>query len=169
MFHVSFMTIPTCFVHTLWHYYAYSVTNLLRCFRRDSSYFARKHPEHPRAARGGPHRPQMIGRRGPGPGRAALWCRRPFDPPAPPLRLYKASVAKTLKRRTTRRKTFQSRHHREAKIWGTELCSGTLPVRGSAPGRLLHRHRCHLHRHLHHRCCSHEEGVVLHRGSGLYR
>ncbi|KAK1612057.1 hypothetical protein QYE76_035730 [Lolium multiflorum] len=31
----------------------------------------------------------MIGRRDPGPGRAALWCRRPVDPPTPPLRLYK--------------------------------------------------------------------------------
>ena len=29
MFHASFMTIPTCFIHTLCHYYAFSGTNLL--------------------------------------------------------------------------------------------------------------------------------------------
>ncbi|KAK1683071.1 hypothetical protein QYE76_043919 [Lolium multiflorum] len=38
----------------------------------------------------------MIGWRGQGWARATLWCGRPFDPPAPPLRLFKASVSKTL-------------------------------------------------------------------------
>src|SRR5215203_3099491 len=39
MFHASFMTIPTCFVHTLYHFYAFSGTNLLTRCRSVSSCF----------------------------------------------------------------------------------------------------------------------------------
>ncbi|KAK1617937.1 hypothetical protein QYE76_023454 [Lolium multiflorum] len=59
----------------------------------------------------------MVAR--PGPGRATLWSRRLVDPPAPPLRLFKAPASKTLTEEATIREKFQSRRHREAKIWGT--------------------------------------------------
>ena len=74
--------------------------------------------------------------RGPGPGRATLWCRRLVDPPAPPLRLFKAPASKTLTEKATIREKFQSRRHREAKIWGTGVSvpapcrSGEVPPEG---------------------------------------
>ena len=40
MFHACFMTIPTCFIHTLCHIYAFSGTNLLTRCRSASSCFA---------------------------------------------------------------------------------------------------------------------------------
>jgi hypothetical protein len=43
-----------------------------------------------------------------------------------PFRLFKASVAKTLIRSTKPTETFQSRRHREAKIWGTGV---SVPAR----------------------------------------
>ena len=196
MFHACFMTIPTCFVHTLCHYYAFSGTNLLTRCRSASSCFllflvsdilVRKYSrnwtkstpsilESHEASR----TPESRQRRAlwapddrlarPGVGRAPLLCRRLVSPPTPPLRLFKPPRPKT-----SRRKSHGTRNlpepppSRSQDLGDRSLCSGTPPGRGSAPGRLLHRHRCHLHRHLHHRCCSHEEGVVLHRGSGLYR
>src|SRR5215217_5576210 len=69
-------------------------------------------------------------------GRAALWCGGPRPPPKLPFRLFKASVAKTLLRRTKPTETFQSRRHREAKIWGTGVSvpapcrSGEVPTEG---------------------------------------
>ena len=63
----------------------------------------------------------MIGWRGQGWARATLWCGRPFDPPAPPLRLFKAPASKTLTEEATIREKFQSRRHREAKIRETEV------------------------------------------------
>ncbi|KAK1694181.1 hypothetical protein QYE76_010878 [Lolium multiflorum] len=106
--------------------------------------------------------------RGQGWARATLWCHRPFDPPAPPLRLFKASVSKTLGEEATIREKVPEPPSSRSQDLGDRSLFRHLPG-GKCPGRLLHRHRCHLHRHLHHRCCSHEEGVVLHRGSGLYR
>ncbi|KAK1574215.1 hypothetical protein QYE76_037650 [Lolium multiflorum] len=81
---------------------------------------------------GGPCGPQMIWR-GLGPGRASLWCRHPFDPPTLPFRLYKAPASKTLTEEATVRETFQSRRHREAKIWGQESLFRHPAGRGSAP------------------------------------
>ena len=88
---------------------------------------------HPGAARGGALGPQTIGRRGPGLGRAALWCRRLFGPLTLPFRQFKASIEKTLIQRTTIRKTFQSRRHREAKIWGTGVSVLAPCRRGDSP------------------------------------
>ena len=68
-----------------------------------------------RGARG----PHTLGRRGPSLGRAGLVCGSTRTPPTLPFRLLKVSVAKTLPRWTKPEKTFQSRRHREAKIWGT--------------------------------------------------
>src|SRR5215213_2086353 len=39
MFHATFMTILTCFIHTLHHFYAFSGTNLLTRCRSASSCF----------------------------------------------------------------------------------------------------------------------------------
>ncbi|KAK1619298.1 hypothetical protein QYE76_024815 [Lolium multiflorum] len=71
------------------------------------------------------------------PARPVPWPRRPYGVatpstlPAPPLRLYKASVAKPdAKNHDT--KTFQSRRHREAKIWGTGV-SVPHPAGGEVP------------------------------------
>src|SRR5215208_969936 len=99
MFHATLLMISTCFMHTLCHIRAFSGTNLLtRCRSASScfllflvseilvtkysrnwtkstpgSYFARKHPEHPRAARDGPGGPHTTPGRGPRPGRATRW------------------------------------------------------------------------------------------------
>ncbi|KAK1663753.1 hypothetical protein QYE76_051912 [Lolium multiflorum] len=69
---------------------------------------------------------------------------------------------KPLHRKPLRRKPRYEKSSRAAAIakprsGGQESLFRHPAGRGSAPGRLLHRHRCHLHRHLHHRCCSHEE------------
>ena len=84
----------------------------------------------------------------------------------PPFHLLKASVAKTLPRSTKPEKTFQSRRHREAKIWGTGV---SVPARrrdGEVPpeGFSINTTAIFINA-----AVSHEEGVVLHRGSGLYR
>ena len=62
--------------------------------------------------------------------------------------------------------TFQSRRHREAKIWGTGV---SVPARrrdGEVPpeGFSIDTTAIFITA-----AVSHEEGVVLHRGSGLYR
>src|SRR5215217_1886481 len=122
MFHASFMTIPTCFVHTLYHFYAFSGTNLLTRCRSASSCFLlflvseilhRKYSRNwtkqkptvlfstepsitpKRRRRGDARRPHHRGR-GPTSWRAALWGGPLERPPILPLRLYNPSVAKTL-------------------------------------------------------------------------
>src|SRR5215203_5100458 len=46
MFHACFMTIPTCFVHTLYHFHAFSGTNLLtRCHSASSCFLLFLVPE----------------------------------------------------------------------------------------------------------------------------
>ena len=79
-----------------------------------------------RAASEGRRGAHTIGWRGQRGGRAALWCGGPRPPPRLPFRLFKASVAKTLSRSTKPTETFQSRRHREAKIWGTGV---SVPAR----------------------------------------
>ncbi|KAK1677775.1 hypothetical protein QYE76_038623 [Lolium multiflorum] len=56
----------------------------------------------------------------------------PLRPSAPPLRLYKASVAKP-RCEEPRYGKPSSRRHREAKIWGQESLFRHPPERGSAP------------------------------------
>src|SRR5215203_2597108 len=115
MFHTCFMTIPTCFVHTLYRFDAFSGTNLLTRCRSASSCFllflvseilvrkysrnrtkstpntlfsheASRTPEsRQRGALGG----HTLGWRGQGVGRAPLLCRRLVDLLTSPLRLYK--------------------------------------------------------------------------------
>ena len=100
------------------------------------------------AARGGPAPPYGVGT-------SSTLLRRLF------------AYIKPLHRKPLQRKPRYAKPSRAAAIakprsGGQESLFRHPAGRGSAPGRLLHRHRCHLHRHLHHRCCSHEEGVVLH-------
>ena len=68
--------------------------------------------------------------------------------------------------KATVRETIQSRRHREAKIWGTGV---SVPARrrdGEVPpeGFSIDTTAIFINGDV-----SHEEGVVLHRGSGLYR
>ncbi|KAK1629530.1 hypothetical protein QYE76_003845 [Lolium multiflorum] len=87
------------------------------------SYFHRKHPEHPESAEGGLW---AQGERWRGWAWRPLWCRRLV---APPIRLFAYLKVPDLKPRygkATVRETFQSRRHREAKIWGTGV---SVPAR----------------------------------------
>ena len=114
----------------------------------------------------GPRGGDTVGRCGPSPGLAGLVCGPTRTPPTLPFRLLKVSVAKTLPRSTKPEKTFQSHRHREAKIWGTGV---SVPARrrdGEVPpeGFSIDITAISINA-----VVSHEEGVVLHRGSGLYR
>src|SRR5215218_4886702 len=145
MFHATFMTILECFIHTLQHYYTFSGTNLLTrcrsascCFllflvseilvrknilgigrnQRPGSYFSTKLPEDRRDNEVGPRGGQTTGRRGPGPGRAALWSGPLVTPPDLPFRLHIAFVANTPVPRATIRKTFQRCRRRQSHLGG---------------------------------------------------
>ena len=73
-------------------------------------------------------------------------------------------------RSTKTTETFQSRRHREAKIWGTGVSvparcrSGEVPPEGFSIDTAAISTAIFITA-----AVSHEEGVVLHRGSGLYR
>src|SRR5215218_9964459 len=189
MFHATLLMISTCFMHTLCHIRAFSGTNLLTRCRSASSCFllflvseilvtkysrnwTKSTPRFlfcPEASR----TPESHQRRAlwalddrvaqPGP-----WPRQPMV--SSPLRPSDAALSPI--KSPCIENPYGGSHgtqnlpgpppSRSQDLGDRSLCSGTPPGRGSAPGRLLHRHRCHLHRHLHHRCCSHEEGVVLH-------
>lgn len=187
MFHACFMTLPTCFVHTLCHIYAFSGTNLLTRCRSASSCFllflvseilvrkysrnwtkstprvlklheASRTPEsHQRGATGPPDHRAARPRGGAPPyGVTASSALR--------LRLFAYIKVPDLNLRyekATVRETFQSRRHREAKIWGTEV---SVPARrrdGEVPpeGFFIDTTAIFITA-----AVSHEEGVVLHRG-----
>ena len=86
--------------------------------QRPGSYFSTKLPEDRRRYEVGPRGDATLGRRGPGPGRAALACGAPVSPPTPPFRLLKAFVANTPVPRATIRKTLQRRRRRQSHIGG---------------------------------------------------
>jgi hypothetical protein len=122
MLHACFTPIALCFVYTLWHFYAFSGTNLLTRCHSASSYFLlflcfRKvaqeifskldetKPEVPifpdtirspkqrwRRARRQPH--HLVARPPSGPAR--VWCGPLVHPLTSPFRLYILSEAKTL-------------------------------------------------------------------------
>ena len=105
-------------------------------------------------------------------GAARVWAAPPYCVVAPyPLRLrlfayIKVPDLKLRYRKATVRETIQSRRHREAKIWGTGV---SVPARrrdGEVPpeGFSIDTTAIFINA-----AVSHEEGVVLHRGSGLYR
>ena len=144
MFHASFMTILTCFIYTLYHFYAFSGTNLLTRCRSASSCFLlflvseilhRKYSRNwtkqkptvlfstessrtpKRRRRGATRRPHHRGR-GPTPGRTAIWGGPLGRPPTLPLRLYIPSVAKTLVPRATIREKLLGRRRRQSHLGG---------------------------------------------------
>jgi hypothetical protein len=103
MLHACYYTICLVFCYTLWHFYAFSGTNLLtRCHsvsslfstifvfhksytgnilrigrnKSQTSRYLMKLPEDRRGDREGPRANHTTGRRGPGPGRAPYVCDR---------------------------------------------------------------------------------------------
>jgi hypothetical protein len=158
MFHSSFMTISTCFIHTLYHFDAFSGTNLLTRCRSASSYFLlflvseilhRKYSRNwtkqkpnllffrgthgaRRASQGEAHDLHTIGWRGQEGGRRHMgWA--PQAPLAPPFRLYIPSVAKTLKRSVIFHEKLRSRRHREAKFGGQKSLFRHAAETGKCP------------------------------------
>ncbi|KAK1647196.1 hypothetical protein QYE76_065001 [Lolium multiflorum] len=101
-----------------------------------------------------------------GPGRASLWCRRPFDPPRLPFRLYPPKNPDRGSHGT--RNLPEPPPSRSQDLGDRILCSGTLPD-GEVPPEGFSIDTAAISTAIFIRCCSHEEGVVLHRGSGLYR
>jgi hypothetical protein len=122
MLHACFTPIALCFVYTSWRFYAFSGTNLLtRChsassllfavfmFQKSytgnilgigqnearSSYFSQHETESKAETERGQEATTPGGGAG-APGRATLWCGTPWCPLTSPLRLYKASDARTL-------------------------------------------------------------------------
>src|SRR5215213_5850491 len=124
MFHATLLMISTCFMHIICRIYAFSGTNLLtRCRSASSCFllflvseilvtkysrnwtkstprflFSPEESRTPESHQGGGTGPPNHMAARPGGARATLWCGHPFDPPAPPLRLYKAPGSKTLGR-----------------------------------------------------------------------
>ena len=94
--------------------------NILGIGRNKSprSYFPRRVPEHRRGDGEGPRGGHPIGRRGPTPGRAAIWCGPLGHPPALPLRLLNPSIAETLVPRATIREKLLRRRRRQSHLGG---------------------------------------------------
>src|SRR4051812_9315555 len=164
MLHACLLPITLCFTGTSWCFYGFSVTNILtRChsasfcfllffipeklqkkYSRNQQwklFYEVSHRRSPGARRGhpggglvGPHHPQArLGLAG----RARAWWGPPEPLPGPPFRLLISPGLKTLNIVLNSRKEVRRRRHRENQISGDRsLCSGTLPERGSAPGRI---------------------------------
>ena len=136
MFHASFMTISTCFIHTLYRFDAFSGTNLLtRCHsatfcllclfiaekaqkskcseksRKITEILFRQKTHGARRAR--PEEAQgllPISRRGQEGGRPTLWCGPLGTPPTLPSRLYIPRDANTSISHTPERPQGRRRH-----------------------------------------------------------
>jgi hypothetical protein len=134
MLHACFTPIALCFVYTLWHFYAFSGTNLLTrchiasscfmlffCFRKVTqeifSELDETKPEVPlfpdmrwspkqrqRRARRWPH--HLVARVHPWSRHRLVWA--PWCPLTSPLRLYKASDVKTLNQSASSQIKFRS-------------------------------------------------------------
>src|SRR3954467_11606 len=163
MLHACLLPITLCFTGTYWCFYGFSATNILTrchsasfCFllflipeklqkkysrnRRRNLFYEVSYRKSPGARRGtrgglvGPRHPQVRPSLA---GRARAWCGPPEHLPGPPFRLLIPPGLKTLNIFAISRKEVRSRRHRENQISGDRsLCSGTLPERGSAPGRI---------------------------------
>jgi hypothetical protein len=193
MIHACFTPIALCFVYTLWHFDAFSETNLLTrchcasscfllflCFRKVTqeifSELDEMKPEVPifpntrwsakqrwRRARRWPH--HLVARLHPWPRHPVVWGPWvPSDIAPPPIKsLWRENPTKIDV--FLDKVPWHHRHHRgDSGDWS--LCSGTLPGWGIAPGAI---------------CIDSiaiffavavsydEEGVVLPRGWGLFR
>src|SRR5215203_1877420 len=106
--------------------------------QRPGSYFCTKLPEDRGGKEVGPRGAATLGRRSPGPGRAALACGALVWPPALPFRLLKVFVAKPSVPRATIRKTFQRRRRRQSHLGGFRRSPPAPCRRGeSSPGGLF--------------------------------
>ena len=161
MFHACFISIATCFVYTLYHFYTFSGTNLLtRCHSASSCFllflysrkasveifseldenlwrplFYQKTPWARRTSPGearGPH--TWAGRGWALPG-ALGWCRLLGHRLATPFGLYIAPDLKLTEQLTISPEKFQSSAAIQNPNSGDRsLYSGTLPGRGLTPG-----------------------------------
>jgi hypothetical protein len=181
MLHACFTPIALCFVHTSWHFYAFSRTNLLTRCHSASSYFLlffysrflpkeifseldeikaklpifltqRRSPkQRRRRAERQPHHAMA---------RAHLWSRlamvwaprAPIDIALPPIYCSRRKNPKSISLHP--QKVLQRHRHRRQVLGDRKLCSGTLPGWGIALGVIFIAI-----------ADSHDEkGVVLHRG-----
>jgi hypothetical protein len=147
MLHACFTPIALCFIYTLWHFYAFSGTNLLTRCHSVSSYFLlffysrflpkeifseldETKPKVPifwhedgfqrgyEDEPGGGHTMPWCG---PTPGRAWLWCGPLGRPLTSPFRLYIAPDAKTQRGEASIHKKFRSTAAIKDKFRGTEI------------------------------------------------
>jgi hypothetical protein len=170
MLHACFYTICLMFRYTLWHFYAFSGTNLLTSLHSASSlfsvvfmfqksytgnilgigrnkflksYFSRKLPEIRRGVGGGATRAPHTRAARPSPWPRPLCVRSPrsTSDDAP-------SPIKTPRREKPKYPiNFPETHRNPPPLStrdreGPEALPGTLPERGIATGGLLHRHAC---------------------------
>ena len=188
MFHATLLMIPTCFIHIICHYYAFSETNLLtrchsasfcllclfiaekaqkpKCSEKSRKIteilFHRKTHGARRASQGEAQGLLPIGRRGLEGGHPTLWGGPLGTLPTPTLRLFKPSWPKTSGPLHETPENIQGRRHIAKLQFGGQKSLFRHPAgAGNCP-------RSHLHRHLHrHRCLHDEEGVIHPRGWGL--
>ena len=138
MFHAYIIPIATCFIYTLYHFYAFSGTNLLtRCHSTSSCFLLFLVPEklfceysrnctkqkakslffqHDHGVRRRdeeePGGGQTTCRRGPTSCRACIWFGPLGGPPTSPLRLFIPPDVKTLSTRVIFQKEFRCRRRR---------------------------------------------------------
>jgi hypothetical protein len=193
MLHACFTPIALCFVYTSWHFYVFSGTNLLTRCHSASSYFLlflcfrkvtqeifseldKTKPEVPifpdmtqspkgrrrRARRQAHHR---VARPSLWPRHQVVWA--PGPPPdiaLPPINFLWRENSKRIVIHP--RKVPQRRRHRRWSLGDRSLYSGTLPGLGIAPGAIsIDSITIFIAVAIFHD----EEGVVLPRGSRLYR
>jgi hypothetical protein len=163
MLHACFTPIALCFVYTLWHFYAFSGTNLLtRCHSASScfllfSYFRKVIQEifleldeikpkvpillsrtrSPKGRRRGVRRQthQVVARVPPWPRHHVVWApRAPSNIAILPINPLRHENFKGIG--INPRKVRQRRRHQRRSSGDRSLCSGTLPGRGIAPGAI---------------------------------
>ena len=172
MIHACFMPIATCFVYTLYHFYAFSGTNILtRCHSASSCFLlfsrfrkvlkeifseldgtkssslifqrtSRGPKEKCRRAVGPPHHATARGT--PWPRGHVVWGpRAATDVAASPIYCPRRVYPSRI--RHIRQKHPSRRRHSRQVSGDRSLCSGTLPGRGSAPGAISIGSGSHLH------------------------
>jgi hypothetical protein len=169
MLHACFTPIAICFVYTLWHFYAFSGTNLLtRCHSASSCFllflyfrevvqeifseldktkpnllFFPKRREVRRWDGGGPGASHTLGWRGPGPSYATRGWGYLVHLLTPPFSLYFPLDGKNLKTRSIFLETYcEPPPSLMRDREGPEALPDTLLERGITARGLLHHHAC---------------------------
>jgi hypothetical protein len=158
-----------CFIYTLWHFYAFSGTNLLTrchsassclllflCFRKVTqeifseldetkaevpNYLTRRRSpkESQRRTKGQPHQVVVWAT----PGHATRWCDHLVHLRTSPFRLFIPFIEKTLEPQTVFHKTYCKLPPSSMQDQeGLEALPGTPLERGITTGGLLHHHVC---------------------------